>query len=210
LVGPYLEFILESIAVQLVGNTVFKELNVLFVSRLVKLNQKSLHRDLLHAESGELGVHGNGEELVLATSASASCSDHVETRRSIKVPYISHQVNCVLHLGQEFKSEQDDTTLVVINVLRAQLVYDTKSDQEVEHGTSALTSSSSVQLFAQGQVGPVRMSEGFVKGCGGMVSRCEIVINSKLILSRLEVVRLDSVHVLGVGLMVSHIIDFNI
>jgi len=101
---------------------------VLFVSRLVKLYQKSLHRDLLHAESGELGVHGQGEELVLATSASASCSDHVEARRSIKVPYISHQVNCVLHLGQEFKPEQDDTTLVIINVLRAQLVYDTKSD----------------------------------------------------------------------------------
>jgi len=54
------------------------------------------------------------------------------------------------------------------------------------------------------------MSEGFVKGCGLRVSRCEIVIYSKLILSRLEVVRLDSVHILGVGLMVSHVIDFNI
>ena len=54
------------------------------------------------------------------------------------------------------------------------------------------------------------MSECLVKGCGLRVRRCEIVIYSKLVLSRLKVVRLDSVHVLGVGLMVSHIIDFNI
>jgi len=123
---------------------------VLFVSRLVKLYQKSLHRDLLHAESGELGVHGQGEELVLATSASASCSDHVETRGSIKVPDISHQVNGVLHLGQELKSEQDDSTFVIINVLRAQFIYDTESRQEVEHGSSSLTPSSSVELVSQG------------------------------------------------------------
>ena len=54
------------------------------------------------------------------------------------------------------------------------------------------------------------MSKDSVKSGDGWVFRSKVMLNGELILSSLKVVRLDTVKVLHVGLMVSHIVDLSI
>jgi len=54
------------------------------------------------------------------------------------------------------------------------------------------------------------MSQYSIEGSSLMVLRYKVVINSELTLSCFKVVRLDSVHTLGVNLMVSNIVNFSV
>lgn len=54
------------------------------------------------------------------------------------------------------------------------------------------------------------MSQYSVKHAGSGVFGDKVMVDGELVLSRLKVVRLDTVKVLEVGLMVSNIVDFRV
>lgn len=103
---------------------------------------------MLQAESGILCVHGERYELVLATRSPSSGTNHVEAGSAVEVPDIAHQVDHGLHFRLEFKSVQDDSSLIIVDMLRAQFVHNTVPPQEVQHGAGSLTSTGCVKLIA--------------------------------------------------------------